>query len=86
MVPDTIKYAVIDYSSLTDPMISDLLQSSKESCRRSVSGADRVIISWDGQKPDSVGIVTEYTHDQMLTIVDDQDGDWYSDPNSQLEP
>ena len=81
MVPANRKYAIIDYSSLTDSIISDLLQSSKESCRRSVSGADRAIVSWDGEKPASIGDATEYTHSEITALVNDETGDWYEDPN-----
>lgn len=82
MVPASRRYAILDYSSLTTSMVSDLLQTSKSSCRRSESGADRVIVSWDGKKPTSIGDVTVYTHAQMISIVNDEDGDWYSDPEA----
>ena len=82
MVPSSRRYAILDYSSLTTSMVSDLLQTSKSSCRRSESGVDRVIVSWDGKKPASIGDVTVYTHAQMISIVNDEDGDWYSDPEA----
>lgn len=79
MVPDNRKYAIVDYSSVTDTMIGQVLQSSKSSCRRSVSGTDRAIVSWNGKKPTSLYGITAYTHSQMLSIVNDTSGDWYSD-------
>ena len=82
MVPASRRYAIINYSSLTTSMISDLLQTSKSSCRRSESGVDRAIVSWNGKKPESIGDVTVYTHAQMLALVKDEDGDWYADPEA----
>lgn len=82
MVPENRKYAIVDYSSVTESMISQVLQDSISSCRRSVSGVDRAIVSWNGNKPTSLYGITAYTHSQMLAIVNDTSGDWYSDAQS----
>jgi len=79
MVPDNRKYAIVDYSSVTEDMIDEILQSSMSSCRRSTNGDDRVVVSWNGNKPRSLYGITAYTHTQMLSIVNDTSGDWYSD-------
>lgn len=79
MVPDNRKYAIVDYSSVTEDMIDEILQSSMSSCRRSTNGDDRAIVSWNGNKPRSLYGITAYTHTQMLSIVNDTSGDWYSD-------
>lgn len=82
MIPTSRRYAILDYSLLTSSTTSDFLQTSKSSCRRSVGGADRVIVSWDGKSPDSIQGATVYTHSEMLAIVKDKNGDWYSNPDS----
>ena len=46
-----------------------------------MSGVDRAIVSWNGRKPASLGDVVEYSQSEMINIVTDEDGDWYSDPD-----
>lgn len=82
MVPSDRKYAIVDYSSVTDAMIGQVLQTSASTCRRSVSGTDRAILSWNGKKPTTLYGITAYTHAQIRSIVTDVDGDWYSDPDN----
>lgn len=81
MVPQNRKYAILEYSLITSSLISEVLQDNKESCRRSLSGVDRAIVSWNGRKPASLGDVVEYSQSEMINIVTDEDGDWYSDPD-----
>tara|TARA_Y100000401_G_scaffold77936_1_gene63559 strand:+ start:49 stop:303 length:255 start_codon:yes stop_codon:yes gene_type:complete len=81
MASSSKKYAIVDYSSITDAMIGQVLQDSESTCRRSVSGTDRAIVSWIGNKPTTLYGIDQYTHAQILSIVSDVDGDWYSDPD-----
>lgn len=80
MIPSSRKYAIVDYSSITDAMLSQVLQDSLQTLRRSASGTDRAILSWNGNKPTKLYGITAYTHSQIIAIVNDVDGDWYEDP------
>lgn len=82
MTPNERKYAIVDYSSVTDTMMGQVVQNSKSELRRSASGTDRAIVSWEGKKPTSLYGITQYTHSQILSLVNDQDGDWYEDPEA----
>ena len=54
MVPDNRKYAIVDYSSVTEDMIDEVLQGLV-SCRRSVNGDDRLLSHGMETNPDSTG-------------------------------
>lgn len=81
MTRSDIKYAIVGFSDVTDRIISQVKQNSADTCRRSVSGDDRAIVSWTGNKPTTLYGVTQYSYDEMRDIVSDESGDWYSDPD-----
>jgi hypothetical protein len=51
-------------------MVDDCVQTSVSTLRHSISGADRVILKYNGTQPSSLTGYTEYTHSQMSTIVE----------------
>lgn len=73
-------YAIVNWADVTDTMASMSAVGDKDDLRRSVSGTDRAIVSWDGSTPSGLESYTTYNHAQMKAIVDDQSGDWYEPP------
>jgi hypothetical protein len=82
MIPSNRRYVIINVSDLTDTIIGKCLQTSSDTCRKSVKGTDRVILSYNNTVPSELSSYTQYTHSQIRAIVDDTAGDWYKDPDS----
>lgn len=73
-------YCIVNYADVTDDMVAASSIKSKDSLRRSVSGDDRVIMSWDGgSTPSFFDSYTTYTHSQMRAIVSDEREGWYEE-------
>ena len=70
-------YCIVNYADVTDDMLAASSIKVKDSLRRSVSGDDRVIMSWDGGSTPS--FYTTYTHSQMRAIVSDEREGWYEE-------
>ena len=58
--------------------VSNAIQTSKETLRKTLDGT-KAILKWDGDTPSVFDGMTTYNHSQILTILNDVDGDWYSD-------
>ena len=80
MLMSTRTYTIMNYSDLTDAMVSKLTITDKSLLRRSVSGTDRVVVSWEGKAPNGLGSYTKYSNEQILQILNDPSGDWYTAP------
>jgi len=73
-------YAIVNWSDVTDAMVSTATITDKSLLRRSVSGTDRAVVGWEGSTPSGLESHTHYTHSQIKTIVDSETGDWYTAP------
>jgi len=80
MIPSGRTYIIIDTANVTEAIVAKCLQTSLGTIRKSVKGVDRTILSWNGSTPSELSSYTQYTHDQIKAIVDDEAGDWYKDP------
>ena len=58
--------------------VSNAIQTSKETLRKTTDGT-KAILKWDGDTPAVFDGMTTYNHSQILAILNDVDGDWYSD-------
>ena len=72
------KWIIINVSDITDEMISSAIQTSKDTLRKTTDGT-KAILKWDGDTPEVFDGMTTYNHSQILAILNDVDGDWYSD-------
>ena len=72
------KWIIINVSDITDEMISSAIQTSKDTLRKTTDGT-KAILKWDGDTPSVFDGMTTYNHSQILAILNDVDGDWYSD-------
>lgn len=73
-------YCIVNYADVTDAMVAASSIKAKDSLRRSVSGDDRVIMSWDGGSTPSVfDTYATYTHAQMRAIVANESEGWYEE-------
>ena len=75
------KYAIINYTDITDAMIESSMEASRSDMRETRTGvtSPKVIVKWEGRKPSSVYGRDTYSHSQILSILNDPDGDWFID-------
>ena len=73
------KYMIIPYDDVTGEMVANAIEIAKETLRHSVKGVDRVLLKFNGDTPEVFDGITTYTHAEILAILNDTDGDWWSD-------
>lgn len=73
------KYAIIDTANVTDSMAAKTVDGSKAAMRKTVRNTEKSLLRWDGKAPYGTGSLTKYTHDQILSILNDESGDWWVD-------
>ena len=71
------KYIILNVSELNSLDFSELTTTSKDSARKNLA-EDKAIVSYVGTTPNSLSGKTEYTDEQIMTIVDNIDNGWYN--------
>ena len=70
------KYVILNTSEVDSVDFTQVLQTSKESLRYTTDGS-KFLLKYDGTQPSFLSGKTEYTHSEILAILDNVDGDWY---------
>ena len=70
------KYVILNVSEVDSVDFTQVLQTSKESLRYTTDGS-KFLLKYDGIQPSILSGKTEYTHPEILAILDNVDGDWY---------
>jgi uncharacterized protein YllA (UPF0747 family) len=73
------KYVILDTSEVDSVDFTQVLQTSKESLRYTTDNS-KFLLKYDGTQPSFLSGKTEYTHLEILAILDNVDGDWYITP------
>jgi len=69
------KYIIIDSDNISSVDFSEVIETSPETLRYSVDGS-KAILKYDGVQPPSLNGEAEYTHSEILTILNDEEGEW----------
>jgi hypothetical protein len=69
------KWIIINVSDITEEMISNAIQSSMDTLRKTLDGT-KAILKWDGDIPSCFDGLTTYTHSEILTEL--AKSDWSS--------
>tara|TARA_Y100000310_G_scaffold67613_1_gene62938 strand:+ start:210 stop:431 length:222 start_codon:yes stop_codon:yes gene_type:complete len=64
-----MKYMIIPYSDVTDDMILESQETSRDTLRHTVSGDDKVILKYSGSDPIVFDSYTKYTHSQIKSEI-----------------
>ncbi len=64
---------IIPFSNVTEEMIGAAIESSSDSLRHSVKGADRVVLKYEGEKPSVFDGIATHTHAETLEIMSGPD-------------
>ena len=70
------RYVIISKDEVASVDFSQVNITSTDTLRYSKDGS-KALIKYDGEQPSFLSGKTEYTHSEILTIVRDQDGEWY---------
>ena len=60
------KWIIINASDITDEMISNAIQTSMDTLRKTTDGT-KTILKWEGDTPSCFDGLTTYTHSEILT-------------------
>lgn len=69
------KYIILNVSELNSLNFDELTTTSKDTARKNLA-EDKAIVSYKGTKPNSLSDKTEYTIEQLKTIIDDTSNGW----------
>ena len=67
---------IIPLEDLTLSVLDEVNQDSKDTTRKSNDGT-KCIVSWRGATPSSLSSGQNYTYEQIIAIVNDEQGEWY---------
>ena len=70
------KWIIINVSDITDEMISNAMEISMNTLRKTIDGT-KAILKWDGDTPSCFEGMTTYTHSEILTEL--AKSEWTSD-------
>jgi hypothetical protein len=70
------RWVILPFADVTDEIMSDVLQQSASGLRRTLSGDDLTFVKYEGAQPSSLSGLTEYTHSEILDILNDENGNW----------
>ena len=73
------KYIIVNTSELNSLDFNELLNTSEDYVRKSVDGS-KAIVSYKGTIPSALSGKTEYTITELKVIVEDINGEWYTEP------
>ena len=74
------KWVIVPVSDITDDMIYYALEANRNNLRKTTDGT-KAILKYEGSKPRCFYGMTTYTHSEILAILNDVNGDWYSEMN-----
>lgn len=72
-------YQIIFLADLSQSVMDVVNQVSLEEVRKSNDGT-KCIVSWRGKTPSALSAGQNYTHEQILAIINDKQGEWYVAP------
>ena len=73
------KYVILDTSEVDSVDFTQVLQTSKESLRYTTDNT-KFLLKYNGTQPSFLSGKTEYTHSEIIAILNNVDGDWYVTP------
>ena len=71
------KWVIIGKDDVSSVDFSQVMERSADALRYS-NDESKTIVKYEGSQPSSLSGKTEYTHSQILAIINDVDGEWYA--------
>lgn len=73
------KYAIINTSDLLTRTANESIDGSVDALRKTVRNTEKSLLRWDDSTPYGAASLTTYTHEEILSILNDPSGDWWVD-------
>ena len=71
-------WVIVNVSDITDEMIENAIQSSRDTLRKSLDGS-KFIVKFEGNTPDFLDGVTLYTNEEILAVIWDPSNGWQTE-------
>ena len=72
------KWVIIDKDDVSSVDFSQVLETSADTLRYSVDG-NKTFVKYEGSQPSFLSGKTEYSHSEILAILNNEDGEWWVD-------
>ena len=72
------KYVIISKDDVGSVDFSQVFETSADTLRYSNDGS-KTFVKYEGSQPSFLSGKTEYTHSEILAILNDVDGEWYTE-------
>ena len=72
------KWVIIDEDEVSSVDFTKVIETSSNTLRYSVDKS-KTFVKYEGSQPSFLSGKTEYTHAQILAILNAEDGDWWSE-------
>lgn len=72
------KYVIIDSSYVSSVDFSQVLETSAETLRYN-NDDTKTFVKFEGDTPTFLDGKTQYTHSEILAILNNVDGEWYTE-------
>ena len=72
------KYVIISKDDVNSVDFSQVLETSANTLRYSNDG-NKTLVKYEGETPGFLAGKTEYSHSEILSILNEVDGEWWSD-------
>lgn len=72
------KYVIIDSSDVSSVDFSQVLETSAETLRYN-NDDTKTFVKFEGDTPTFLDGKTQYTYSEMLAILNNEDGEWYTE-------
>ena len=66
------KWVIINVSDITDEIMDNVIQTSRDTLRKSLDDS-KAILKWDGDTPDCFDGMTTYSQSEILTTLNGSD-------------
>jgi hypothetical protein len=73
------KYVIINTSEINTVDFTQVLQTSEKTLRYTSDGS-KFLLKYGGTQPSSISGKVEYSNNEITTLLNDVNGDWYTDP------
>ena len=70
------KWVIISKDDVSSVDFSQVLETSADTLRYSNDG-NKTFVKYEGSQPSFLSGKTEYTHSEILSILDEVDGEWH---------
>ena len=81
MAYENRKYVIIAKNDVASVDFNQVLETSADTLRYSTDG-NKTFVKYDGDKPSFLSDKTEYTHSEILVILNEVDGEWWVDDSA----